>query len=234
MTQWYTYLLAVHTPPGKKGDGFSAFAQSKHLLYCRFDPDGFIYLYTSKDHAIGQYRFVSCREVEEAFPEALWQTKDPCPYVEHVQGYVNWEFWEQYPSINDRVDMVSNWLYISKGRLIHLPTAQYLDAVIQQTFPLEDCWSKWGFYDGDFFLDNDAIYDVYIWDIIKAALYKLGLTPVIKPFGTSHNPFRIHQLENPERSWEIFRKHRYETLLKLWGYNIKAIRGQELKELLTD
>lgn len=92
MTQWYTYLLAVHTPPGKKGDGFSAFAQSKHLLYCRFDPDGFIYLHTSKDHAMGQYRFVSCREVEEAFPEALWQTKDPCPYVEHVQGYVNWEF----------------------------------------------------------------------------------------------------------------------------------------------
>lgn len=130
--------------------------------------------------------------------------------------------------------MISNWLYISKGRLIHLPTAQYLDAVIQQTFPLEDCWSKWGFYDGDFFLDNDAIYDVYVWDIIKAALYQLGLTPVIKPFGTSHHPFRIHQLENPERSWEIFRKHRDEPLLKLWGYNIKAIRGQELKELLTD
>ena len=56
-----------------------------------------------------------------------------------------------------------------------------------------------------------------------------GIHLITEPFGTGHHPFWINQLENPERSREIFRKHRDEPLLKLWGYHIKVIRGQGLK-----
>ena len=54
-----------------------------------------------------------------------------------------------------------------------------------------------------------------------------GIHLVIEPFDTAHHPFRIHQLENPDRSWETSLKHRDEPF-------IKAIRGQELKDLFTD
>ena len=232
MHPWYVYLLAFRKAPDHQTDWIKVLTEPRYPMYCRFDPDGFIY--REKDHAIGQYRFVSCEEVGNAFPDVPGKAKSQCPYVEEVQGYLNFEFWEQYPPLEERIELVSQWLYLSYGWLVRMDTGQHIDAIVQKSFPLNDCISKWGFEDGDFFLDKKGAYTDDVWAGIRAVLHQLGLKPVIQPFGTSHNPFRIQQLEHPKHAWEIFRKHSHDRLLTFWGYHLEAIEGTPLPELLKD
>lgn len=187
---------------------------------------------------MGSQRFVERAEVEGA----PWAThRSPCPWVGETLGYLGWEWWHGYLSLEDRRFLFEELRSATCGFFVRTDSGELFEPIVEAEHELVNVSQKHGFSGGACFLHRpgqDAAYEAYVRTTLARALERHELRGPFITYGTSHNPYRIEDFEprrgeSPAACQERFRAHAHWTV-RLWGYDLATLSSQRLRDFLDD
>ncbi len=218
----YKYILAIRK---------NAFINEKNWQY-QFNTEFSFWMDDFK--RIGQYQYLSLKEVKEKFKNSPWITvQNNCPYLDEIVGFINWEWWEglwEYKKddeYNDREEMALNWLTFSNGYIARTDNNNYFDFIKKLTFPLIDTQSSNGFEQSEVFLEY--VSDDYINDLQNLVIEKFKN----KGIDISYDP-KYHGRNKLFISKIIPEKYLENETISFWGFDIQITNKKEWKVFLND
>jgi hypothetical protein len=223
----FRYLLSIRSPH-PVGDSVQVEQLFRAAyMYDNCDDDGHVYdgefragfIYESHrefngGHPLGRYSFTTVERVHAAYPQASWLAIDHSePSIGSVRGFLNFEWWTD--DVDARSCLIAEWFRYSNGYLVDLATGTVFDSLTRRSWPLAEVLSKYGFDDGDFFLNRPPEYFAMIRRTLADALVRASVDAKFVDYGPLHNPMRVDY-----RSGDALLKDAVaDQFVDLWGFD---------------
>jgi hypothetical protein len=173
----------------------------------------------------GFFRFLELEETEAVLRAMNVRVSAlECPWTGPVRGAIGWI------DATNAEDLLRNFLPFlarkGRGPLIRTDDKAYYEPVRRVTFSLKNLLGKFGFEDGEAFLNREPDYLEYARREAEAALERAGLEASVGLMeATAHNPLRIWgPILRKDKGKKVSDVVLDELSMTVWAYDDKCLQ----------